>query len=272
MSNEPQHTYYMFAVSDATGEIAMNLAFAAMRQFKVENVNIIRRSKITDKNRIRQVIAEAKKKHGIILYTLVSPDLRDIFHEEAEAEGIVAIDVMGPILDVLTTYFHAIPSKEPGLKYRLTKDYFKRQEAVEFSVKHDDGLGLDTIDLADIVLLGISRTSKTPLSVYLSYRGYKIANIPIIKNVPLPKELMQVDRSKMVGLTITPQKLVYLRESRLLKLGRPLSEEYANINRINEELEYSRSYFEQLGGIPLIDVTDKAIEEIASEVLLVLGK
>src|SRR5262245_29750536 len=109
--------------------MAMNFAFAAMRQFKVENVNIIRKAKITDTHRIRQVLTEAKKNHGIILHTLVSHELRKIFHEEAEQEGVVSIDLMGPVMDVLTTYFHATPSDEPGLKYRVTKDYFKRQEA-----------------------------------------------------------------------------------------------------------------------------------------------
>ncbi len=266
------YSYYIYAVSDATGEMAMNIAFGAMRQFKVDNVNILRRGKITDLNRIRQVILEAKKFHGIIVHTLVSPDLRKLFHEEAEKEGVVCIDMMGPILNVLMTYFNAVPSAEPGLKYRLTKDYFKRQEAIEFTVKHDDGLGLDNLEQADIVLLGISRTSKTPLSVYLAYRGYKVANVPIIADVPVPKEVLQMDRKKMVGLTIDPQKLAQLRESRLIKLGRPLSEEYANLNKISEELEYSRSFYDQLTGVPMVDVTDKAIEEIASEVLVALGK
>ncbi len=250
----------------------MNVAFAAMRQFKVDNVNIVRRSKITDLSRIRQVIAEAKKNHGILIHTLVSTDLRKIFHEEAEKENVVAIDIMGPVMDVLTTYFHATPSSEPGLKYRLTKDYFKRQEAVEFTVKHDDGLGLDTLALADIILLGISRTSKTPLSIYLAYRGHKVANIPIIKDMPVPKEVLKLDRSKMVGLTIDPQKLAQRRETRLLKLGRPLSEDYANFEHINDELQYSRSFYDQLGAVPVVDVTDKAIEEIASKVLVALGK
>lgn len=266
------YTYYIYAVSDATGEMAMSMAFAAMRQFKVENVNIIRKAKITDTNRIRQVLTEAKKKHGIVMHTLVSHELRKIFHEEAEREGVVSIDLMGPVMDVLTTYFHATPSDEPGLKYRVTKDYFKRQEAIEFTVKHDDGLGLDTVDAADIVLLGISRTSKTPLSIYLAYRGYKVANVPVIRDVQVPKELFTMDRSKMVGLIVSPSKLAQLRESRLIKLGRPLSEEYANINRISDELEYSKGFLDQLGRVPVIDVTDKAIEEIASEVLLVLGK
>ncbi|MFO1518528.1 MAG: pyruvate, water dikinase regulatory protein [bacterium] len=266
------YTYYIYAVSDATGEMAMNVAFAAMRQFKVENVNILRRAKITDTARIRQIIAEAKKNHGILMHTLVSHELRKTFHEEAEKEGVVAIDIMGPVMDVLSTYFHATPSDEPGLKYRVTKDYFKRQEAIEFTVKHDDGLGLDTLDTADIVLLGISRTSKTPLSIYLAYRGYKVANVPLIRDVTLSDEVRKVDRSKLVGLVVSSQKLVQFRESRLMKLGRPLSEEYANINRVNEELEYCRSVYEDLGNIPVIDVTDKAIEEIATEVLMVLGK
>lgn len=266
------YSYYLYAVSDATGEMAMQIAFAALRQFKIDNVKIVRKGKVTDQNKIKQAVAEAKKNHGIVIHTFVSKELRHIFHEEAEKEGLVAIDIMGPVLNVLTTYFHATPSDEPGLKYRVTKDYYKRQEAVDFTVKHDDGLGLETIHQADIVILGISRTSKTPLCIYLAYRGYKVANVPIIKDVPVPKELKQVDRNKIVGITISSQKLVQLRESRLIKLGRPLSEEYANINRVNEELEYCRNYFEEVGDIPIIDVTDKAIEEIASEILLVLGK
>jgi len=266
------YSYYIYAVSDATGEMAMSIAFAALRQFKIDNVSIQRRSKVTDKGRIRQVILEAKKNHGIIIYTLVSTELRHIFHEEAENEGVVAIDTMGPVMNVLTTYFHATPSAEPGLKYRHTKEYFKRQEAVEFTVKHDDGLGAEGLAQADIVILGISRTSKTPLSIYLAYRGYKVANIPIIREVPIPEQVKLVDRSKMVGLLISADKLVQYRESRLMKLGRPLSEEYANRERVNEELSYARNIFQQLGSIPVIDVTDKAIEEIASEILLVLGK
>lgn len=264
--------YYIYAVSDATGEMSMNIAFAALRQFKVDNVNIVRKSRITDVAKMKQVITDAKKNHGIVLFTFVSDELRKIFQDESEKEGIVAIDLMGPVLNVFTTYFQETPSDEPGLKYRVTKDYYKRQEAIEFTVKHDDGLGLDSIQQADIILLGISRTSKTPLSIYLAYRGHKVANIPIIREVEPPVEILAAAKNKMVGLTINPQKLVQLRESRLMKLGRPLSEDYANVSRISEELEYSKEFYDKLGTVPMIDVTDKAIEEIATEVLLVLGK
>jgi len=265
-------TYYIFSVSDATGELGMNISFAALRQFKIENVNIVRKARITDYKKMVPVIAEAKKKHAIILFTFVGQHLRQEFLEECAKQQVVALDVMGPVMDVFTTYLHSHPSDEPGLKYKLTNEYFRRQEAIEFTVKHDDGMGLDTMGQSDILLLGISRTSKTPLSVYLALRGHKVANLPLVREVPLPRELDQVDRSKMIGLSISAEKLVQLRETRLVKLGRPLSEEYASFDRINEELAYARKVFDQMGNIPVIDVTGKAIEEIATEVLLTLGK
>lgn len=265
-------TYQIFAVSDATGEMAMNLAFAALRQFKVENVNIVRKAKVIERQKMATVIAEAKKKHAVILFTFVGHHLRDQFIEECNNQRVVAVDIMGPVMEVFTNYLHSNPSDEPGLKYKQTSEYFRRQEAIDFTVKHDDGMGLDTLAQADIVLIGISRTSKTPMSVYLAFRGYKVANLPLVREVPLPQELDHVERNKIVGLSISSEKLAQLRESRLIKLGRPLSEEYASLDRINEELGYARKVFEQLGNIPVIDVTGKAIEEIASEVLLALGK
>lgn len=271
MSNSTP-TYYIFSVSDATGELGMEVAFAALRQFKTENVNIVRKPRVTDQQKMTSVIAEAKKRHAVILFTFVGQHLRAQFLEECSKQQVVAVDIMGPVLDVFTNYLHSHPSDEPGLKYRLTNEYFRRQEAIEFTVKHDDGMGLDTINQADIVLLGISRTSKTPLSVYLALRGHKVANIPLVREVPIPQELEQVNRANMIGLTISAEKLVRLRETRLVKLGRPLSEEYANYERVSEELAYAQKVFEGLGNIPYIDVTGKAIEEIATEVLLTLGK
>ncbi len=265
-------TYNIFGVSDATGEMAMNIAVAALRQFRVENVNILRKPRITDPKRMTEVIIEAKRKHAIIIFTFVGQEKRKQFLEICDQQHVVAVDVMGPVMDVFTSFLHESPSSEPGLKYKHTSEYFRRQEAIEYTVKHDDGMGLDTLSMTDILLMGISRTSKTPLSIYLSYRGFKVANIPLVRDVPPPKELEQVDKKKLVGLTINPEKLVQLRETRLVKLGRPLSEEYASFERITEEMTYARKIYEQLGGVPIIDVTGKAIEEIATEVLLSLGK
>ncbi len=262
--------FYIYAISDATGELAMNIAFAALRQFKVDNVNIVRKARITDKQKIISALTEAHKRHAIVVHTLVGHELRDIFHEEAEKIGVLAIDIMGPVLEMLSSFLHSTPSDEPGLKYKLTKEYFKRQEAVEFTVKHDDGLGLETILNADITLLGISRTSKTPLSIYLAHRGHKVANIPIVKDVPLPDIVSKLDPKKSFGLVIDPQKLVDLREARLVKMGRPLSEEYAKIDKITDELDYSRRIFREFG-ISTVDVTHKSIEEIATEILIMMG-
>ncbi|MCB1214264.1 MAG: kinase/pyrophosphorylase [Deltaproteobacteria bacterium] len=267
-----KESYQVFAVSDVTGEMAMNVAFAAMRQFKVENVSIVRKPHTRDLERIEAVVQEAKRKHAIILFTFVGKELRQQFAEVADQHKVVAVDLMGPVMDVFSNFFHTSPSSEPGLKYKQTAEYFKRQESIEFTVKHDDGMGLDTLHEADLVLVGISRTSKTPLSIYLSYRGYKVANVPIVRGVPIPKELASLPRGSLVGLTINPSKLVELRESRLMKLGRPLSEEYASFERIGEELKYCRQIFDELGSPPVIDVTGKAIEEIATEVLLQMGK
>ncbi len=179
---------------------------------------------------------------------------------------------MGPLMEGFTKYFHAAPSDQPGLQYRLTADYLRRNEAVEFTVKHDDSLGLDTLGQADIILLGISRTSKTPLSIFLAFRGFKVANIAIVKDVALPDEVRLVDPKKLVGLTIKADKLVELRSSRLAKMGRSLSRRYANLEFIREELFYAQRTFAELGNTPVIDVTSKAIEEVATEVLTVLGK
>ncbi len=265
-------TYQIFAVSDATGELAMNIAIGALRQFKVENVNIVRKPRVTDLKRMVEVINDAKRQHAIVVFTFVGLELRKQFLEECAKKSVISIDIMGPVMDVFTSFLHSAPSSEPGLKYKHTSEYFRRQEAIEFTVKHDDGMGLDTIQEADIVLLGISRTSKTPLSIYLSYRGYKVANLPLVMDVPVPAELQRVDKKKLLGLTINAEKLVQLRETRLVKLGRPLSEEYASFERVVEEMNYARKIYEGLGSIPVIDVTGKAIEEIATEVLLSLGK
>jgi len=266
------HTYNIFAVSDATGEMAMSIAVAALRQFKVENVNIVRKPRIMDEKKMAEVVGEAKKKHAIIIFTFVGQEKRKQFLEQCGKRHVISVDIMGPVMDVFTSLLHESPSSEPGLKYKHTNEYFRRQEAIEFTVKHDDGMGLDTLPLADIVILGVSRTSKTPLSIYLSYRGFKVANIPLVKDVPPPQELDHVDRSKFVGLALNIEKLVQLRETRLVKLGRPLSEEYASFERVTEEMTYARKIYEQMGSVPVIDVTGKAIEEIATEVLLCLGK
>lgn len=262
----------LYAISDATGELAISVATAALRQFKQEGVAVLRRARTRTLERVAKIVREARDNGGLIVFTLVSQELREHLLRVAAEAQVPAVDVMGPVMQHLSQYFHKTPSDQPGLKYQITNEYFKRNEAIEFAVKHDDGLGLDTIDQAEIILLGISRTSKTPLSMYLAYRGYKAANVPIIRDVPIPHALRSADPKKVVGLTISPEKLVELRGTRLVKMGRPRSGDYANIDAIKQESSYAGRIFSELGNCPVIDVTSKAIEEVASEVLTVLGK
>jgi len=268
----PEETLILYAVSDATGDLAVNITVAAARQFKALNPDIRRHAMINSADKVAKVVSEAKAEQAIILYTLVSEEMRKLLADTAARADVVAIDIMGPVLANIAAEAHQAPSDQPGMQYRVTGDSLRRNEVMTFTVKHDDGLGLDTLNDSDIVILGISRTSKTPLSIYLGYRGFKVANVPIVKHVDVPRGVFATDRHKLVGLTIEAEKLINLRQSRLQKLGRPMSEEYANLEYIKEELAYQRRIYAELGNIPVINMTNKAIEEAATEILTVLGR
>lgn len=261
-----KNKFSVYALSDATAELSHNLAVAAVNQFPDHDCDIVRVPKITGMAQIERHVLRAKESHGVIVFTFVSAEMRQKILDLSKIHNVVAIDILGPALDALSNYFHKLPSFEPGLQYKLTRQYFQRTEAVEFTVKHDDGLGMATIAVADILLIGISRTSKTPLSIYLAYHGYRCANIPIVKDVPLPKVVFEMKGAKIVGLTINADKLAQIREQRLRKLGRPTTETYANIDYIREEIAYALRVFRELN-VPVIDVTGKAIEETASEII-----
>lgn len=258
--------FSVYALSDATGDLAHSLAVAAVNQFPEHDCRIIRISKITGTESLEEYVLKAKESHGVILFTFVSVEMRHRILDLCKIHEVVSVDILGSTLNSLANYLHALPSLEPGLQYKLTQNYFKRTEAVEFSVKHDDGLGLSTITQADILIFGISRTSKTPLSVYLAYQGYRCANIPVVKGIAIPEAVLNMDKSKMIALTIDPAKLASIRSARLQKLGRHDNESYAKMEHIKDEIAYAIQLYRSMK-IPVIDVTNKAIEETASEVL-----
>ena len=175
-------------------------------------------------------------------------------------------NVMGPVLTRLADLLELSPISKPGLFRELNKDYFRRIEAIDFTVKHDDGAGLSTIGNADIILVGVSRASKTPLSVYLSYRGWKVANVPIILDVPIPDELKTVDQRRIIGLTVNPQVLRIIRVEREKKLGKTNVEDYTDIRNIQKEVLYANKIFKEMGW-PVLDVTNKSIEESATIIM-----
>ena len=256
----------VFVLSDSLGETAELVVRAAAAQFNAGGVEIQKFGYVQSKDAIDKALKEAETRKSMVAYTLVKADLREYVKTQSEKRGIASVDVLGPMLEALSTVAATEPKFEPGLVHRLDEEYFRRIEAVEFSVKCDDGKDLLSLPFADVVLIGVSRTSKTPVSLYLAQRVYKVANVPLVPELPPPPELFKIPVEKVIGLTLGPEKLVKVRKERLKVLGLDENSSYANSARILQELEYADRVFRRLG-CSVIDVTDKAVEETANEVL-----
>ncbi|MED3624806.1 pyruvate, water dikinase regulatory protein [Neobacillus thermocopriae] len=256
----------IYVVSDSVGETAELVTKAAISQFNGSGMTLKRFPYVEDKEHIEEVISLVSLDNGMIAYTLVKPEMRTFMKERAEKEGIPAVDLMGPIMDKIQEFTGKIPLCEPGLVRKLDEDYFKKVEAIEFAVKYDDGRDPRGILKADIVLIGVSRTSKTPLSQYLAHKRLKVANVPLVPEVDPPEELFKVPKEKCFGLKISPEKLNHIRRERLISLGLNDQASYANINRIKEELDFFEKVVNKIG-CPVIDVTNKAVEETANVII-----
>jgi regulator of PEP synthase PpsR (kinase-PPPase family) len=256
-------TSTIYVVSDAAGETGESVVKAAAIQFDPERVDIRRISYIKDTEGIDYVIRAAANSHGIIIFTIVIPELRDYLMEKALYHNVIAVDLLGPIIQLLENELNEKPRRQPGMLHQLNEDYFKRVEAIEFAVKYDDARDYSGIQKADLVLVGVSRTSKTPLSMYLAHKKLKVANVPLIPEVKPPDELFKVPKHKVVGLRISSGKLIEIRKERLLTLGLAADALYAQIERIQKELEHAESVMARIGCV-VIDVSNKAVEETAS--------
>lgn len=261
----------VYVVSDSVGETAEFVVKAVATQFNGNQVEIRRNSYVEEVEDIEDVITLAKKSHSIIAYTLVISALKDYLDTRAKEEGIYAVDLLHPLMNAFSTKFKSSPNQQPGLMRKLDEDYFRRIEAIEFAVKYDDGRDPRGILRADIVLIGVSRTSKTPLSMYLAHNRYKVANVPLVPEVPPSEELFTLPRGKCVGLIISPQKLNIIRKERLKALGLASQAHYASFERILEELDFAEKIMKRVG-CPIIDVSNKAVEETASLILDILKK
>lgn len=256
----------IYVVSDSVGETAELVTKAAITQFNGSGIKIKTFPYVEDRENIDDVISLAKFDSGMIAYTLVKPEMRDYMQEKALEADIRAVDLIGPLIDQIQMFSGKDPLCEPGLVRKLDEDYFKKVEAIEFAVKYDDGRDPRGILKADIVLIGVSRTSKTPLSQYLAHKRLKVANVPLVPEVDPPEELYQVPPEKCFGLKISPEKLNHIRRERLLSLGLNDQASYANINRIKEELSFFEKIVEKIN-CQVIDVTNKAVEETANVIL-----
>lgn len=253
----------VYILSDSIGETGELIAKAALRQFELDDFTIKRFPYHSNLELIEVVLSEAaRSKNSLVIYTSVEENIRNYIQRRSKELDLRIVDVMGPPMDIIEEISGLKPLREPGLIRRLDENYFKKVESIEFAVTYDDGKDPRGARNADICLVGISRTSKTPLSIYLANKLYKVANIPLVPEVPVPKELYKKDSRRIIGLIANPYKINAIREERLQTLGLSNTASYSQLKRIEEELEYSKRIMEELDCL-VIDVTNKAIEETA---------
>lgn len=259
-------------ISDGTGETASAITRAAMTQFQDKEIFFTRYKNIRTKEQIDAIFQEAAIHHDIVVYTIVSVELRAYIAELSKRDHVRSVDVMGPLLTVFSNFFEAEPNYQPGLLHAVNDQYFKRVAAIEFTLNHDDGRNINSLEEADVVLVGISRTSKTPLSMYLSLEGIKTVNVPIVMGVVLPEKLFQIDQRKIFGLTIDSDELFKIRKNRLSRLGLSNDEgDYADISKVTQEIEWANKIFSENKRWPVFNVTGKALEETAAEIMKLLN-
>ena len=257
---------HIFIVSDGTGGTAKQALKAALVQFEFAEVQTYLRSGVRTKKQVRDIIEEAHDVKGLFVHTIVSRKLRHFIIDHCRLHDLRAIDLMGPLLAQLSHHFENSPSERPGIFHLLNKAYFQRIEAVEFTLRHDDGQRVDEINNADIVLLGVSRTFKTPLSVYMANKGWRVANIPIILDFPISDSIYDLPPERVFCLTTFPNRLAELRQVRDKHLG-GLTGAYSDKLHVQKELNYALRIFRTRPKWTIVNVTNKPIEEISSEIL-----
>ena len=207
--------YNLYLFSDATGETAERVVRAALSQFKGVDIKLYKFSNLRTRPAIVEAVGVAASHPGLVLYTMVDPQLTEFLRSEVELYGLEALDLMSLLIFKFAEIFGIAPQKEPGLLYQINSEYYKRVEAVNFTVKQDDGQELRNLCKADMVLVGVSRTSKTPLSMYLAHKGYKVANVPLVKGIDPPREIFEIDQKRVVALIIDAKRLVELRSAQV---------------------------------------------------------
>jgi [pyruvate, water dikinase]-phosphate phosphotransferase / [pyruvate, water dikinase] kinase len=255
----------VFVVSGGVGASGEQLVRTALAQFAGIHVPVEIVPHVHNFHAVETLVVEAQARRAVIVHTLVDAGLRRSLEEFAVQHNVAIIDAMGPLLSFLSQALNRAPLGQPGRYRQLYNSYFKRIEAIEFTVAHDDGKRLEDLDQADIVLTGVSRAGKTPVSIYLSMQGWKVANVPFVPDLTAPKELLEVERQRVVALTLQPQQLMLHRRTRLPHLGIGASA-YVDIKSIVEELRAAQHLFARQGFV-VIDMTDKPIETGAEEVL-----
>jgi len=256
----------IFLVAEGTGETISKIIKSALAQFGTE-VHIEKFVQVTTQQEIRKIARAASREGALVAFSIVEKELSDCLLEETEKNGVQAIDVIGDLIVQLSRFLAQDPLKIPGRQHLVNDEYYRRMEAVNFAVKHDDGKAPNGLKQADLVIIGLSRTGKTPLSTYLAHQGWKVANIPLHPEMDAPDELRKVNKSKVFGLTIQVENLVKVRQSRLEQLGLSQEAKYADPVKISDELDWCNSFYEKHRGWHIVDISNKAVEEIAATIL-----
>jgi hypothetical protein len=266
-------------VSDATGETAERVVRAALRQFDLGELPIDLRvfPHLRHEHDVDTVVAEARAVGALLVSTLVRAEERSLLHKKCDERGVQCVDLIGSLLGRLASYFSVQPRGIPGLLHTVSDEYYQRMEAIEFTVQSDDGRDPQSLQRADLVLVGISRTSKTPLSIYLAQKGYKVANVPLVLDLPPPPELFELQHrhrdgqdapaTRVFALTIQPDALLQIRRERLLRLHMTPDTSYGQRDYILREIYAARALYSAHPEWPVIDITGKAIEETAADIL-----
>jgi hypothetical protein len=263
----PEKPRYIDVLSDSTGETAEKVVRAALLQFPQAGTLIRLHTRVRTKEVARPVLERAAREGALVVFTVVSPELREFVHAMTGELRIESIDVIGALIGKLGTFLEREPINLPSAMLPLSEEYFRRIEAVEFAVKSDDGKEPRNFKKADLVLVGVSRTSKTPLSTLLAQRGLKVANLPLVLGVKPPPELLEAHQDRVIGLTIGLEQLCEIRTARLRQLGMPSETNYAMREHVREEIDFASALFRTHPEWPVVDVTGRAIEETAVIIL-----
>ena len=261
----------IYVISGGMGASGEHLVRTALAQFEDANLPVVVVPRVHQMSQVEDLVAQAAASGGAIVHTLVDTRLGARLSRRARQAGVRTVDLMGGLLSLLARTLNRKPLGEPGLYRKLREEYFDRIEAIEFTVAHDDGRNHHELHLAEVVLVGVSRVGKTPLSMYLSVMGWKVANVPLVSGLPPPEELSRIDPRRVVGLTIDPEQLRIHRRLRSRRMGVGTETGYTDLSELQEEVGASRRLC-QRSGFPLVDVTDKPVEEAASEVLALVGR
>lgn len=267
ISKRPVIYFHLHLVSDSTGETLSAVAKASCAQFEMVHAIEHAYALVRTTRQLERVVHEIETAPGVVMYTLINPVLRERLETRCRELGMPCVAILDPVLASLRNYLgtHEHVDK-PGIQHELGTEYFKRIEALTYTMAHDDGQGTGDLDKAEVVLVGVSRTSKTPTCIYLANRGIKAANVPIVPGARLPSELESLEHPLIVGLTVSPERLVHIRRNRLLSLNESAETDYVDLETVRAEMLSARRIFE-LHGWPVIDVTRRSIEETAAAIL-----